>query len=464
LKKILIKNGFVVTPDESYQGSLLIEAGKISKVFRLPSPSQSADEVIDAGGRMIIPGAIDPHVHFALETPGGTSGDDFYTGTRAAIAGGTTSIIDFVTPERNESLSDALKKRKKVAEKSLIDWGLHMSITNWNEQTALEIKQCVEEEGISSFKLYLAYQKTIGIDDEQLALTMEAIGQAGGIALLHCEDDALIAHLQNKFIKQGMTSPAFHPKSRPVEAESTAVMKALNYGAILKCPLYVVHVSAGASIDLIAQAQDAGTIVFAETCPQYLLLDESNYELPFKESAKYVMSPPLRGSFDRWKLWKALKDKTIQSIGTDHCPFNLRGQKDKGVNNFTTIPNGAGGVEHRPALLFTYGVLANRITANRWVELISANPAKIFELADKKGDIKPGMDADIVIWNPDKPNFISAENHHQNCDSNIFEGFKTKGAAEMVMVNGKVVYNNGEIKLDNAHGKYLFRKRPSPNI
>jgi dihydropyrimidinase len=457
LKNILITNGTIVTAGDSFEGSVLIEGDVITDVFRTSRPDHNADVVIDAGGHYIIPGAIDPHVHLELDTPGGRSADDFKTGTKAAIAGGTTTIIDFVTPGRNESLAGALKKRKQAAQKSLTDWSLHMSITGWNDETAAEIRHCIENEGITSFKIYLAYQNTIGIDDHKLAQAMEAIGQAGGMALLHCENDALIGHLQSKFIAEGKTSPVFHPLSRPVEAESTAVLKAINYSKVLQCPVYIVHVSAGASVDLIARAQEDGIAVFAETCPQYLLLGDSVYDQPFEQSAKFVMSPPLRSGFDQWKLWKAAKDGTVQSIGTDHCPFNLHGQKDAGKDNFTLIPNGAGGIEHRPALLFTYGVLNQRFSINRWVELIATGPAGIFGLAHRKGDIRPGMDADIVIWNPEKKSVISATNHVQNCDSNIYEGFKTQGAPEMVMMRGKVVFENGKFQLQNAKGSFLKR-------
>lgn len=459
MKKTLITNGLIVTAEETFAGHVLIEGGVIFDVIR-SREAPPADEILDAAGCYVIPGAIDPHVHMELETPNGTSSDDFYTGTRAAIAGGTTTIIDFITPGKEETLAEALKKRKNVAGKSLTDYGLHASIVNWNDQTPKEIKDCLTKEGISSFKMYLAYQQSIGIDDPKLALAMEAVGRAGGMVMLHCEDDALIVHLQQKFISEGNTSPAWHPGSRPVEGEASAVLKAISYAKILDCPLYVVHVSGAPSIQLIAEAQEAGIRVLAETCPQYLLLDEEVYTKPFDESAKYVISPPLRGSFDRWKLWKALKDKTITVVSTDHCPFNLEGQKTNGRNDFSRIPNGAGGVEHRPALLYHYGVLNNRFSVNEWVALISTNPARIFGLGHKKGAIKPGLDADIVIWNPDKKQIISASTHHQRCDSNIYEAFAIKGVPEKVLVKGKVVFSNNEFYLDGVQGEYLRRTFP----
>ncbi|MBE0639737.1 MAG: dihydropyrimidinase [Bacteroidales bacterium] len=459
MKKTLITNGLIVTVDETFTGSVLIEDGVIADVIR-SNEIPEADEIIDADGFYIIPGAIDPHVHMELETPYGTSCDDFYSGTKAALAGGTTTIIDFITPGKGEKMADALKKRKKAAAKSLIDYGLHASFVNWNDHTEREIDDCIRNHGISSFKLYLAYQKSIGIDDKQLALIMEAVGNAGGMVMLHCEDDALITHLQKKYLSEGKTAPEWHPKSRPVEAEATAVLKAISYAKILNCPLYIVHVSGAPSIQLIAEAQDSGIRVLAETCPQYLLLDEQVYSQSFAASAKFVMSPPLRGSFDRFKLWKALKDKTISVVATDHCPFNFEGQKANGAENFTLIPNGAGGVEHRPALLFTSGVLPNRLSLNDWVALISTNPARIFGLSHKKGAIQPGLDADIVIWNPDKKHIISAKNHYQRCDSNIYEGLATKGAPEMVLLKGKIVFSKNEFYLDGIQGEYLNRQKP----
>ncbi len=457
MKKILITNGLIVTSVETFAGSVLIEGGMIAEVIRSRELPQ-ADETLDAGGCYIIPGAIDPHVHMELDTSTGTSSDDFYTGSKAALAGGTTTIIDFVTPEKTETLSDAIEKRKKAAGKSLIDYGLHASIVNWDEKTGYEVEDCISTKGISSFKLYLAYQKSIGIGDQYLLKALEAIGKSGGMAMLHCEDDPLIAHLQQKFISGGNTSPAWHPKSRPVEAEALAVLKAISYSKTVNCPIYIVHVSGAPAIQLIAEAQEAGVRVIAETCPQYLLLDEEVYTKPFEQAAKYVLSPPLRGSFDRFKLWKAIKDKTISVVATDHCPFNFQGQKSKGKDDFTIIPNGAGGVEHRPALLFNYGVLSGRITLNDWVALIATNPARLFGISHKKGDIRPGLDADIVIWNPEKKQVISAKTHHQQCDSNIYEGMTLKGAPELVMVRGKVVLEKNDFFLDGVQGEFLNRK------
>jgi dihydropyrimidinase len=239
-----------------------------------------------------------------------------------------------------------------------------------------------------------------------------------------------------------------------------AVLKAISYAKTVNCPIYIVHVSGAPAIQLIAEAQEAGVRVMAETCPQYLLLDEEVYTRPFEQSAKYVLSPPLRGSFDRFKLWKAIKDKTISVVATDHCPFNFQGQKSNGIDDFTKIPNGAGGVEQRPALLFNSGVLSGRISINDWVALIATNPARLFGISHKKGDIRPGLDADIVIWNPEKKQVISAKTHHQHCDSNIYEGMALKGAPELVMMSGKIVLEKNDFFLDGVQGEFLNRKLP----
>lgn len=459
LPKTLITNGYIVTSEEKFYGDILIEGDKILQVSS-KKINVEANEIIDAKGLYVIPGAVDPHVHMELDTPAGASSDDFFNGSKAAIAGGTTTIIDFITPGRNENWRNALESRKIQAGKSLVDYSLHASIVNWNEHTPGEVADFVANEGITSFKIYLAYQKSVGINDSQLALAMEAVGRAGGLVMLHAEDDAIISHLKSKFIAEGKTSPLWHARSRPVESEAIAVLKAISYAKILNCPIYIVHVSGAPAIQLIAEAQESGIKVFAETCPQYLLLDESLYDQAFEKSAKYVISPPLRGSFDRWKLWKALKDKTISVVATDHCPFNLHEQKSVGIDDFTIIPNGAGGIEHRPGLLFNFGVLNERITLNEWVNLISTQPAKMFGLNHKKGDLKPGLDADIVLWNPQHRKTISAANHYQRCDSNIYEGFDIKGSAQTVFIRGKKVFDIDQFFIEGVTGEFLKRNLP----
>lgn len=433
---MLIKNGLIVNSDKSFKADIYIKDGKINEISQHINIADA--EIIDADGKLVFPGGIDPHVHMDLPTPAGKSSDDFYTGSQAALAGGTTSIIDFVTPERGESYLAALAKRKKEAEKSIINTYFHMSPTWWGENTADEIHKCINEHGINSFKVYLAYKSGIGINDDVLLKVMQVVAKEGALLTLHCEHGETIDFLRQKFISEGKTSPMYHPLSRPNETEAEAVGRAIMMSKYTNCPIYIVHVSTAEAIELIEKAQCEGQKVYAETCPQYLLLDDSVYNQEFEQSAKYVLSPPIRKVKDQIALWQAMKQGVVQTIGTDHCPFNLKGQKDLGINDFTKIANGAGGVEHRLALLYTFGVLQNKISINQFVDLVSTKPAEIFKLKNK-GKIELGYDADIVIWKPSNKSVISAKTHKQNCDSNIFEGFKTKGSPENIILKGKSV-------------------------
>ncbi|MCK4662169.1 MAG: dihydropyrimidinase [Bacteroidales bacterium] len=454
----LIKNGTIVSSEKTFDNELLISNGKIKAIDKEIKASNSSTKIIDAKGMYIFPGAIDPHVHMSLPSPAGKSSDDFLSGSIAAIAGGTTSLIDFVTPEKGESYLVALEKRKKEAENCLIDYGFHMSPTWWGESSADEIKKCIKDEGITSFKTYMAYKNVLGINNEKLIKVMDTVKKYDALVTIHCENGDLIEYLRNKFIKEGKISPKYHILSRPNETEAEAVNRAIIFSKYTKCPIYIVHVSAKESVEIIQKAQNNKQLVFAETCPHYLLLDDSVFEEDNFELAKYVLSPALRKKEDREVLWKAIKNGNIQTIGTDHCPFNLKGQKDKGKNDFTKIPNGAGGIEHRLSLLFTYGVLTNKISINQFVDIVATKPAKLFGLHHKKGDIKVGLDADIIIWNPDKEEIISSKNHFQNCDTNIYEGFKTKGKPEYVIIKGNIAFKNGKIFKENLKGEYLYRK------
>ncbi len=410
MKNLLITNGLIYSSGRIVQGDILIKNGKIDQIAQ----GISADPemlTVEASGKLIFPGGIDPHVHMELPSPAGNSSDDFYTGSRAALAGGTTAMIDFVTPARGESLISAFKEREKLARKSLIDYALHVSPTWWGKESAGEMEILVKEYGVNSFKCYLAYQDRIGINDAVLTEVMKTARKLNALVTLHCEEDAMIRKNSAKFISEGNTSPKFHPLSRPPEAEVLAVKKAIDLAAITGCKTYIVHVSTSGAVELIRKAQKSGIEVYAETCPQYLLLDDHVYDQSFEKSAPFVMSPPLRKNEDREALWEAIADGTIQTVGTDHCPFNLKGQKDRGKNDFTLIPNGAGGVEHRLSLLYTYGVLAKRISMEQFIKVSSEIPAAIFGIKNK-GKIQTGFDADLVIWNPDKESVISAKTHH----------------------------------------------------
>lgn len=441
--KTIIRNGTVVTDTQHYPADLHLEGGKISRIVEnMPAEPDDAQE-IDAKGCYIFPGGIDPHVHMYLPTPSGFSSDDFFTGSRAALAGGTTTIIDFVTPKRGQSILEALELRKNEAEKAITDYMFHVSAVEFNENTEKELKQCIAM-GIRSFKVYMAYKSNIGLNDDDIRKVLKIVGKANGVVAVHCETGDEIEVLRNQYFEQGSIEPKYHALSRPWNTEAQAVHNLLEMAKEAGCAVYLVHISSALSLEHIRKAREAGQEVYAETCPQYLLLDDSRYEGDFSQTAKFVMSPPLRKKSDNEALWKALSEDLIQSIGTDHCPFNLS-QKKAGERDFRKIPNGAGGVEHRLALLYTYGVLEKRITLQQFASFTSTMPAKIFGLYPRKGVIAVGADADLVIWNPGTKNTITASKHHQNCDLNIYEGFKTMGSPEYVIKGGEIAVRKGQV-------------------
>jgi len=439
LTKLLIKNAKHLINNELKPVDVLVENGKISKLQEYLEEITGEHEVLDVNGLLILSGGIDPHVHMHLPTPAGFSSDDFYTGSKAALYDGTTALIDFVTPRRGKSIVEALAMRKKEAQNCLTDYKFHVSPVEWTNTTEKEIIHCIRNEGVKSFKVYMAYKDAIGLDDEDILKVMKVVGKEGGIVTVHAElgDDIVI--LRNQFVEEGRLSPEFHPKSRPANLEAWAVKRAIEMADETNCPLYIVHVSTKESVDYIKKAQDKGQEVYAETCMHYLLLDDSKYIGDFMKTSPFVLSPPLRKKEDQEALWNALKDETIQTIGTDHCPFRLE-QKKLGANDFRKIPNGAGSVEHRLSLLYTYGVLQKRINFEQFINLGSANAARIFGLKNK-GSIDIGNDADLLIWNPEIDKTISVEAHHMNCDNNIFEDFETKGVPEFVIKRGEIIYS-----------------------
>ena len=452
--KLLIKNGTISGSSENTFADVLIHDGLIARTE--PGISEDgADRVIDAGGTYILPGGVDPHVHMHLPAAAGFSSDNFYTGSRAALYGGTTTIIDFVTPSRGESLIKALEKRKLEAENSLADYAFHVSPVEWRNSTGDEIRECIKM-GATSFKVYMAYKKTVGLNDDDLLKVMSAVGKAGGIVTVHCEEGDEIENLRDRYYRSNHTTPLYHALSRPANLEAAAVKKAIELAAKAECPLYIVHVSSAESLKFIREAHKKKQSVYAETCPQYLLLDNSKYTGTFEQTAPFVISPPLRTSGDNNALWDALTDGTISTLGTDHCPFTMD-QKKAGINDFRMIPGGAGGVEHRLVLLHTHGLLTKRLNINQMVNLFSAEPAKIFGLFPRKGIIRTGSDADLVIWNPKPESVISAGTHHMNSDINIYEGIPVKGRAEYVIKGGEVVIEKGMMADSVKSGKYLFR-------
>lgn len=454
--RLLIQHGKIITAQDTFSADILIEDGKLVQIEPKGLSINIADKVIDAKGFPVFPGGIDPHVHMHLPTAAGYSSDDFYSGSKAALMGGTTTLLDFVTPHKGQLLYEALEKRKSEAANCLTDYAFHVSPVEWRDGLPEEIKNLKEEEGISSFKVYLAYKDHIGLDDGDLKKVMKAVAEAGGMITAHCELGDEIDALRKSLIEEGNTTPEFHPVSRPSRLESEAVKKAIDIAAETGCPLYVVHVSAKDSVEYIHKARQKGQKVFGETCPHYLLLDDSKYQGDFEKTAAFVMSPPLRKKEDKEALWAALGAGDLQTVGTDHCPFTLK-QKMAGIHDFTKIANGAGSVEHRLTLVYTYGVLQNRLSWNQFVNIISTTPAKIFGLYPRKGEIAVGSDADLVIWNPEKEHTISMKDHIMNCDQDIFEGFVTHGGPEYVITQGQVAVRHGKWTGIPLKGHFLKR-------
>jgi dihydropyrimidinase len=454
---MLIKNAYIINADESVQADILIKEGLITDIDSTIKEVKDSGETIDAKGLFVFPGGIDVHTHMELPVGDTKSSDDFESGTIAALSGGTTTIIDFTTPARGESLISSLNDRLKLVEKSYCDYSLHIGVTYFNEKTSKEIEECVKK-GFTSFKIYMAYKDTIGLNDDNIIKVLETVHSVNALVMVHCENGDIIKDLQIKFISEGNTSPEYHYKSRPLETESEAVSRILTYAKIINTPVYIVHTSTANSVTEIERAKLSGQKVFAETCPQYLFLDESKYHLPGFESAKFVMSPPLRSKENQENLWSALNKGILDIVSTDHCPFNFINQKQKGIGDFTKIPNGAGGIENRLHLLYTYGVLGNKILLNKFVEITSTNPAKIFGLYPQKGTIKEGSDADLILWNPDEEFTINSGKQFQKCDHNIYEGFKIKGAPKWVIKRGETIFKDGRFIEGSRKCKLLFRK------
>ncbi len=453
---LLIQNGMLVGAQKSERADILISNGIIEQVAPEISTNKPIDRVIDAEGMLVLPGGVDPHVHMQLDTPSGRSSDDFRSGSLAALHGGITTLIDFVTPHKNQPLPLALQQRQQQAAASIIDHSLHVSPVRLHTDIEQEIVACIRL-GVKSFKLYMAYLDTIGLREEDLEKVLHILARHGAMATVHAEMGEEIATLREDYFRQGKTSPLYHALSRPAHTEAEAVEKVIEMARKAGCPLYLVHISSADSLSLIHAARKAGQRVFAETCPQYLLLNDMAYDREFKQAAPYVISPPLRKKHDNDALWQAISSQIIQSTGTDHCPFT-RAQKDLGRHDFRKIPNGAGGVEHRMALLYTYGVQQQKISLNRWVDITSTTPARIFGLFPRKGSISPGADADLVIWNPDHEQVISAASHHQCSDINIYEGIKVHGTPTYVIAGGKVVLQDGKLQQRGLRGRFLYQK------
>jgi dihydropyrimidinase len=452
---ILIKNGRVVTASDNFLSDVFIENEKITEIGTNLNPI--ADTVSDAANKLVIPGGIDVHTHLDMPLGNILSTDDFETGTIAAAFGGTTTIIDFPIQTKGHSLYDALKIWKsKVNGKAVIDYGFHLIIADVNDSVLDEMDLLVSE-GITSFKLFMAYPDALMLEDADILKIMQRAKQNDALIMMHAENGVEIAKLTRSARQNGNTEPIYHALTRPSELEGEATHRTIALAESAGVPCYIVHVTCIDALNEIVKARQNGLQVIGETCPQYLLLSEDDLRKPNFESAKYVISPPLRPKEHQHKLWGGLAANDLQILATDHCPFNFKGDKDLGLHDFTKIPNGAPGIENRLQLSFEFGVNQGRLSLNRWVELVSTNPAKIFGMYPNKGEIAVGSDADIVIWNPNTKHTISASTHHMNVDYNMYEGFNVRGDAETVISRGQVIIQNRTFIGNPGRGKFIKR-------
>ncbi|MBM4167334.1 MAG: dihydropyrimidinase [Ignavibacteria bacterium] len=450
----LIKNGRIITAEQDYTADIFIEKENISTIGN--DLKIVADKIIDAKGKYVIPGGIDVHTHMDMPFGGTVSSDDFETGTRAAAFGGTTSLVDFAIQAKGTKIREALDVWMKKAEISTVDFSLHMIVTDLPEAHLEDMNEMVRE-GITSFKLFMAYPNVLMVDDATIFRAMRKTAENGALICMHAENGGVIDLLVQKAIAEGKAAPIYHSLTRPTTAEGEAVNRAISLAQMAGAPVYIVHLSSNDALEKVAEARDRGIPAFAETCPQYLLLSIEELERPNFEGAKYVFTPPLREKWHQEKLWAGLRKNTLQIVSTDHCPFCFKEQKELGRESFAKIPNGGPGVENRLQLLYHHGVNEKRITLNRWVEIVSTNPAKMFGMYPRKGTIAIGSDADIVIWNPNTEHTISAHTHHMRVDYSMFEGWKVKGNAETVLSRGEVIVENNSWFGKTGRGKFIKR-------
>jgi dihydropyrimidinase len=453
---ILIRGGTIVNADQSFRSDVLINGGLIQAVGPNLSPPAGA-EILDAGGALVMPGGIDPHTHMELPFMGTVASEDFFSGTAAGAAGGTTMIIDFVIPSPKQNILDAYKTWRGWAEKAATDYSFHVAITWWDESVHRDMATLVADHGVNSFKHFMAYKNAIMVEDEVLVKSFLRAKELGALCTVHAENGELVFHLQHELLSKGITGPEGHPQSRPPEVEGDAANRAIAIAGILGVPLYIVHNSCRQSVEAIGRARGQGQRVFGEVLAGHLLINDSVYKDPdFTKAAAHVMSPPFRSTEHQAALWHALQAGHAQTTATDHCCF-CAPQKAAGRDDFTKIPNGTGGVEDRMHVLWHHGVGAGRLTENEFVAVTSANAAKIFNIYPRKGVIAPGSDADLVIWDPSRTREISAKTHHQNVDFNIFEGMTVTGVNAVTISQGRIVYKDGDLRTVKGAGRYIMR-------
>jgi dihydropyrimidinase len=454
--KTLIRGGTVVTATDQYRGDVLIEDEKIAAIGT-SFDGVASDKTIDAAGKYVVPGGIDVHTHLDMPFGGTTSADDFESGTIAAAHGGTTSVVDFAIQYKGQTLRHALDAWMAKADgKAAIDYGFHMIITDLNDAVEAEMDALVRE-GVTSFKLFMAYPGVFMLDDASIFRALLRTGANGGTICMHAENGGVIDVLVKKALAEGKTAPKYHALTRPARAEAEATHRAIALAEMAGVPIYIVHLSAAEALEMVTAARDRGLPAYAETCPQYLFLSYDNYEEPGFDGAKYVMSPPLRPKETQARLWRGLAGNDLQAVSTDHCPFCMKEQKELGKGDFSKIPNGAPGIETRMSLVFDGGVRTGKISVNRWVELTSTSPAKIFGLFPRKGTIAPGSDADLVVFDPNKKQTLSAKTLHMKVDYNPYEGREVTGVSETVLSRGKVIVENGKFTGRAGAGSFVKR-------
>lgn len=453
---IIIRGGTVVNADRAFKADVLCEGDKIVAVgSNLQAPAGA--KVIDAGGQYVMPGGIDPHTHMNLPFMGTVTADDFYTGTAAGLAGGTTTIIDFVIPNPQQSLLEAYHQWRGWAKKAAGDYTFHVAITWWSDQVHEEMGELVRKHGVNSFKHFMAYKNAIMADDETLVRSFRRSLELGAIPTVHAENGELVYQLQQDLIKQGLTGPSSHPLSRPPAVEAEAANRAIAIANVLNTPLYIVHVSCQESLEAITRARAMGQRVYGEALAGHLLIDDSVYQNPdFDFAAGHVMSPPFRSKEHQRALWHGLQGGNLHTTATDHCTFCAE-QKAAGKDNFAKIPNGCGGVEDRMAVIWDEGVNKGLLTPSEFVRVTSANAAQIFNIYPRKGLVAAGADADIVVWDPVATRTISAKTQFAKGGFNVFEGRTVKGIPATTVAAGKVVFHRGELMAVEGAGRHIDR-------
>jgi dihydropyrimidinase len=453
---LLIKNGEIITPSQRYVADILCEGETITRIDHHITPPKGA-EVLDASGQYVFPGFIDPHVHIYLPFMGTFSKDNYETGSRAALVGGTTTLIEMCCPSRKDEALDGFDTwMSHAAGKSACDYTFHMGVTKFDDRAEKQLREIVRR-GISSFKIFLAYKGAFGIDDTELYHTLKLAEQLGVIVTAHCENETLVAERQKELLAAGKTDPSQHHESRPPRVEAEGVHHLMTFAEMTGAATYIVHLSCKEALDEAIAARQRGVRVSIETLIQYLVLDKTYAEKPKFEGAKYVMSPPLRDKRNQEILWHGLRDGLIQTVATDHAPFDFKKQKPMGKADFTKIPNGIPSLEERINLLYTYGVKTGKIDLHTFVNVASTQVAKTFDLFPRKGAIQPGADADLVIFDPNYRGKITAKNQMMNVDYSAFEGWKLEGRPSTVTVRGQVAVRDGKFVGKIGHGKFLAR-------